>query len=172
MPQAHWHGDAGRGVPAPELGQPWPPGQREHRPPRSLFTDPGDLRLPAVTLSQALLAHGAQAESQYSVWGPDPGIWPPLEGTWDVSCALQCPCRGCWGLGGAPSSSLWVSPCPLHRVLGDTETGWLCIFTPQYFIDILQQTGSESRVHAFPWEGRPFCPLGEGNNHMVWRGGC
>ena len=21
--------------------------------------------------------------------------------------------------------------------------GWLCIFTPQYFIDILQQTGSE-----------------------------
>ena len=44
--------------------------------------------------------------------------------------------------------------------------GWLCIFTPQYFIDILQQTGSEPRVHAFLWEGRPFCPLGEGKNHM------
>ena len=44
--------------------------------------------------------------------------------------------------------------------------GWLCIFTPQYFIDILQQMGSELRVHAFPWEGRPFCPLGEDKNHM------
>ena len=44
--------------------------------------------------------------------------------------------------------------------------GWLCIFAPHHFIDYLQQTGSESRVHAFPWEGRPFCPLGEGKNHM------
>ena len=94
----------------------------------------------------------------------------PWKARGDVSCALQCPCRGCWGLGGAPSSSLWVSPRPVHRVLGDTEMGWLCIFTQQCFIDFLQQTGSESRVHAFPWEGRPFCPLEEGKNHMgVWQ---
>ena len=90
----------------------------------------------------------------------------PWKARGDVSCALQCPCRDCWGLGGAPSSSLFVSPRPIHGFLGDTETGWLCIFTPQYFIDILHQMGSEPRVHAFPWEGRPFCPLGKGKNHM------
>ena len=77
------------------------------------------------------------------------------------------PAGASWGLGGAPSSSLGVSPCPVNSVLGDTEAGWLCIFTPQHFIDFLQQTGSELRVHAFPWGGRPFCPLGEGKNDMV-----
>ena len=45
--------------------------------------------------------------------------------------------------------------------------GWLCIFAPQHFIDFLQQMASEPRVHAFPWGGRPFCPLGEGKNDMV-----
>ena len=44
--------------------------------------------------------------------------------------------------------------------------GWLCIFAPQHFIDDLQQWGSEPRACAFPWGGRPFCPLGEGKNHM------
>ena len=44
--------------------------------------------------------------------------------------------------------------------------GWLCIFAPQHFLDFLQQTGSEPRVRAFPWGRRPFCPLGEGKNHM------
>ena len=43
--------------------------------------------------------------------------------------------------------------------------GWLCIFAPQHFLDLLQETGSEPRVRAFPWGGRPFCPLGEGKNH-------
>ena len=43
--------------------------------------------------------------------------------------------------------------------------GWLCIFTPQHFIDILQQMGSESRVCAFLCGGN-VCPLGEGKNHM------
>ena len=28
----------------------------------------------AITLSQALLARGTQAQSQDSLWGPDPGI--------------------------------------------------------------------------------------------------
>ena len=43
--------------------------------------------------------------------------------------------------------------------------GWLCIFTPQHFIDILQQKGLEWRVCAFPCGGN-VCPLGEGKNHM------
>ena len=50
--------------------------------------------------------------------------------------------------------------------------GSLCIFTPQHFIDFLQQTGSEPRVCAFPWGRRPFCPLGEGKNHMWGMGWC
>ena len=83
-------------------------------------------------------------------------------------CALRCPCRGCLGTGWCPLfhvGFLWVSPRPVHRVLGDTETVWLCIFTSQHFIDILQQTGSEWRVCAFPCGGN-VCPLGEGKNHM------
>ena len=83
--------------------------------------------------------------------GPDPGIWPPLEGTWGRQLCVPggAPAQASWGLGGAPSSSLGVSTRPVHRVLGDTETGWLCIFAPQHFIDFLQQTGSELWVHAF-----------------------
>ena len=65
-------------------------------------------------------------------------------------CAWQRPCRGWWGLGCAPSSSLGVSLSPVHSFLGDTEMGWLCIFQPQHFIYFLQQMGSELRVHAFP----------------------
>ena len=49
--------------------------------------------------------------------------------------------------------------------------GWLCIFAPQHFLDLLQQTGSEPRVRTFPWAGRPFCPLGEGKNHTGWLAG-
>ena len=87
----------------------------------------------------------------------------------DVSCVcLVVPLhRLVGGLGGAPSSSLGVSTCPVHRVLGDTEMGWLCIFAPQHFIDILQQTGLEWRVCAFPCGGN-VCPLREGKNHMGW----
>ena len=121
-----------------------------------------------ITLSQALLAScWAQAESQYSLWGPDPGVWPPLEGTWGRQLCVPCcdPAGAVWGLGGAPSSSLWIYPRPVHRVLGDTETVRLSIFAPQHFIDILQQMGSEWRVCAFPCGGN-VCPLGEGKNHM------
>ena len=59
----------------------------------------------AVTLSQALLAFGAQAESQYSLWGPDPVVWPPLEGTWGLH--LVCLAVSMQGLFGD-----WVVPPP------------------------------------------------------------
>ena len=48
---------------------------------------------------------------------------------------------------------------------------WLCIFAPQHFIDFYSKQ-AQSLLRAFPWGGRPFCPLGEGKNHM-WSGdGC
>ena len=56
-------------------------------------------------------------------------------------------------MGGAPSSSLVVSPSPVDSVLDDTETGWLCIFTPQHFIDFLQQTGQGRGGATAPGNG-------------------
>ena len=105
---------------------------------------------------------------------PDPGVWPApgMHMGMSAGCAWQRHCRGCLGHGCTPSSSLGVSPRPLLRVLGYTEMGWLCIFAPQHFIDYLQQWGSEPRARAFPWGGRPFCPLGEGKNHMWGGDGC
>ena len=85
--------------------------------------------------------------------------------------AWRRPCRGWLGPVWCPSSSLGVSPRPVHRVPGDTEMGWLCIFAPQHFLDLLRQTGSEPRVPTFPWGGSPFCPSGEGKNHTGWGGG-
>ena len=92
-----------------------------------------------------------------------------LEGMWGPQLCVPggAPAGASWGLGGTPSSSLGVFPCPVKSVLGDTETGWLCIFA-QHFIDFLQQTGSELWVRAFPWGGRPLCPLRGGKNHTGW----
>ena len=94
--------------------------------------------------------------------GPDPGIWPPLEGTWGRQLCVPggAPAGAIWGLDGAPSSSLGVSSRPMHRVLGYTETGWLCIFA-QHFIDFLQQRGSEPNV---------YLPLGR-ETFLSFRGG-
>lgn len=101
-------------------------------------------------------------------------VRPPLEGTWGRQLCLPggAPPGAGWGLGGARSSSLGVSPRPMQRVLGDTEMGWLCIFAPYHFIDFLQQSGPQLWVCAFPWGRRPFCPLSEGKNQTGWVGWC
>ena len=86
------------------------------------------------------------------------------------SVCLMAPLQGLVrGLNDAPSSSLGVCPRCLHRDLGDTEVGWPCIFT-QHFIELsVANRGSEPRVQAFLWGGRPSCPLGESRNHMEVR---
>ena len=59
----------------------------------------------AITLSQPLLARGAQPESQKSLSGPEPGIRPPLEVTWGGQLGVD---------GGAPAGAggAWVVPPP------------------------------------------------------------
>ena len=78
-----------------------------------------------------------------------------LEGMWGHQLCVPggAPAGAGWGLGGAPSSSLGVSPCPKHIVLGDTEMGWLCIFTPQHFIEFLQQRAQSHEFVPSPGEG-------------------
>ena len=86
-------------------------------------------------------------------------------------CAWRPLCRDWSGAWIVPLPPFWgVCPLCLHRALGDAETGWLCIFTQQHFIELsTANRGSEPSVGAFPWGGRPYCPLGTVRNYTgVW----
>ena len=95
-------------------------------------------------------------------------VRPSLKGTWGRQLCLPGggPAGAGWGLGGARSSFLGVSPRPMQRVLGDTEMGWLCIFA-QHFIDFLQQRGSEPNA-CLPLARETFLSFRGGQESHGW----
>ena len=82
---------------------------------------------------------------------------------------LAAPQQGLFGAWMVPHPPLWVSlhtPC---IEFWETQKRAGCAFSHNTLLTFYSK-GAQSLICAFPWGGRPFCPLGEGNNHRVLGG--
>ena len=83
---------------------------------------------------------------------------------------LVAPLQGLFGAWMVPLPPLWVSlhaPC---TEFWETQKRAGCAFSHNTLLTFYSK-GAQSLIRAFPWGGRPFCPLGEGKNHTRWGAG-
>ena len=84
---------------------------------------------------------------------------------------LAAPLQGLFGVWMVPPPPLWVSlhtPC---TEFWETQKWPGCAFSHHNTLLTFHSKQAQSILRAFPWGGRPFCPLGEGKNHTRWGAG-